>query len=85
MCHKRYTYQKFGIEYPFIAILDHLDRKRVHMVYDDSIYWVALNAHIATVIAKNNLLPNFLPFAGTIQRLIQISIEAESRFADCAV
>lgn len=78
--------QVFGIEQKFGAVGDVACQNRIQVMNDDSSVNIeAFHAEVTAVVADNNPVAELLPFVGTVEGLVQISVEAEGFPSDAAV
>lgn len=70
--------QVLRIEDPPVSVLDVLGRHRVHVVNQEiSMKIMANNPKIATMITNDDFIPNHSPLSGTVEALVDPTIEAE--------
>lgn len=75
--------QVFGVEDPFLPILNVPRRERIHVMDKQTkVNDVAENAEIATMIANNDPISSVLPLLRLIEVLIDPPIKPECRFAN---
>lgn len=78
--------QVFGIEQKVGAVGDVACQNRIQVVNQNpAVNIEAFHAEVTAVVADNNLVAELLPFVGTVEGLIQISVKAEGFSSDAAV